>query len=150
MHNNEVLQIARGWLGTPYKHQASLKGVGCDCIGLIIGVWRELFKCMPDNFTLPPYTARWAEETRDELMTTIARQYLIEIPVKQIIPGDVVMYRMMRRGPTKHAGILSTHETFIHAYNGHDVIESPLITNVGSTMTHAFRFPENPDEVTME
>ena len=33
---------ARGWLGTPYHHQASLKGVGCDCLGLLRGVWREV------------------------------------------------------------------------------------------------------------
>ena len=28
------------WIGTPYRHQASLKGVGCDCLGLVRGVWR--------------------------------------------------------------------------------------------------------------
>lgn len=34
----EVIAEARGWLGTPWHHQASLKGVGCDCIGFIRGV----------------------------------------------------------------------------------------------------------------
>ena len=37
-----IVGAARGWIGTPYRHQASLKGVGCDCLGLLRGVWREL------------------------------------------------------------------------------------------------------------
>ena len=36
-----VIAIARSWLGTPYHDQASLRGVGCDCLGLARGVWRE-------------------------------------------------------------------------------------------------------------
>ncbi len=28
------------WLGTPYRHQGRRKGVGCDCLGLVLGVWR--------------------------------------------------------------------------------------------------------------
>lgn len=31
---------ARSWIGTSYRHQASVKGVGCDCLGLVRGVWR--------------------------------------------------------------------------------------------------------------
>ena len=37
-----VVEAARGWLGTPYRHQVSLKGEGADCLGLVRGVWREV------------------------------------------------------------------------------------------------------------
>ena len=37
-----IVAIARGWIGTPYVHQASVKGAGCDCLGLLRGVWREV------------------------------------------------------------------------------------------------------------
>lgn len=33
-----IVNAARSWLGTPYHHQASLRGVGCDCLGLIRGL----------------------------------------------------------------------------------------------------------------
>jgi hypothetical protein len=33
-----VIAEARSWLGTPWHHQASLKGVGRDCIGFVRGV----------------------------------------------------------------------------------------------------------------
>ncbi len=29
----DIVRAARGWIGTPYRHQASLKGVGTDCLG---------------------------------------------------------------------------------------------------------------------
>jgi NlpC/P60 family putative phage cell wall peptidase len=37
-----IVAETRAWLGTPYRHQASLKGVGCDCLGLVRGVWRAI------------------------------------------------------------------------------------------------------------
>lgn len=149
MHNQQVISIAREWLGTPYMHQASLKGVGVDCIGLVIGIWRELYGGEPEDFKLPPYSPRWAEETGDELMVTIARKYLEEIPLGEQIPGDVLMYRMFRRGMTKHAAIMISADTIIHAYNRHDVMESAFISNVGSAITHAFRFPVAPSNLRM-
>ncbi len=38
----KIVAAARAWVGTPYHHQASVKGAGCDCLGLIRGIWREL------------------------------------------------------------------------------------------------------------
>lgn len=38
----QVVLEARNWLLTPFKHQAMLKGIGVDCVGLIIGVGRSL------------------------------------------------------------------------------------------------------------
>ena len=35
-----IVAEARAWIGTPYRHQASLKGIGCDCLGLLRGIWR--------------------------------------------------------------------------------------------------------------
>ena len=43
-----IIAEARAWIGTPYRHQASLKGVGCDCLGLVRGVWRALHGAEPE------------------------------------------------------------------------------------------------------
>ena len=37
-----IVTRAREWIGTPFAHQAGLKQVGCDCLGLIFGVLREV------------------------------------------------------------------------------------------------------------
>lgn len=39
--NNIVCQ-ARTWKNTRFHHQGRVKGVGCDCIGLVLGVANEL------------------------------------------------------------------------------------------------------------
>ena len=54
---DRVIAAARVWLGTPYHDQASLKGVGCDCLGLARGVWREVVGSEP--FPIPPYSRDW-------------------------------------------------------------------------------------------
>lgn len=43
-----IIVEARSWIGTPYHHQAALKGVGCDCLGLVRGVWRAVYGADPE------------------------------------------------------------------------------------------------------
>ena len=54
-----VIAAARGWLGTPCHDQASLRGVGCDCLGLARGVWRDVVVAEPQP--IPPYSRDWGE-----------------------------------------------------------------------------------------
>ena len=63
MARPEVVTAARGWIGTPYVHQASVRGAGCDCLGLLRGVWRELIG--PEPEVVPPYTMDWSEPQGD-------------------------------------------------------------------------------------
>ena len=69
MPRAQITTLARGWLGTPYHHQASLKGVGTDCIGLVRGIYRELYGGEAE--AIPAYSRDWAEATGEE--TLIAR-----------------------------------------------------------------------------
>ena len=138
----EVLDIARTWIGTPYVHQASLKGVGCDCLGLIRGVYRELFGHEPES--PPAYSPDWAEETGRETMYEAARRHLPEIPLAQARPGDVVLFRMKARAPAKHAAILSEDGRIIHAYQGHAVAETAIPPGWNRRMAYAFTWPAEP------
>ena len=73
----DVVTAARAWIGTPYVHQASVKGVGCDCLGLLRGVWRELHGAEPE--AAPPYSPDWAETTGAETMYLALKRHLVEI-----------------------------------------------------------------------
>ena len=42
MTGADVVAEARQWIGTPYHHQAAVRGVGCDCAGLVLGVAKVL------------------------------------------------------------------------------------------------------------
>ena len=100
----DVVAIARSWIGTPYVHQASMKGAGCDCLGLLRGVWRELGR--EETQTPPPYSPDWAEATAMETLRDALARHLNEIALENIAPGDVVLFRMIAHGPAKHCGIL--------------------------------------------
>lgn len=133
----QVLIIARTWLDTPYQHQASVKGAGCDCLGLIRGIWRTLYGAEPE--TPPNYTPNWAEERGQETLLQAARRWLV--PTLNPEPGDVLLFRMRAGSPCKHIGILSAHDRLIHAYWGRAVVESWLEPFWARRVAHAFCFP---------
>jgi NlpC/P60 family putative phage cell wall peptidase len=100
-----AVATARTWIGTPYVHQASVKGVGCDCLGLLRGVWRELFGAEPE--AMPPYSPDWAEATGAETLYMALARHLRPVALQDIAPGDVALFRMHPRGPAKHCGIVA-------------------------------------------
>jgi len=138
MSGERIIAVARAWIGTPYQHQASCKGVGCDCLGLVRGVWRELYG--PEPEATPPYAMDWAEGGIEELMRDACCRHLIEIAAGGAVAGDVLLFRMARRAPARHAAILSEDGNIIHAYSGHAVREEP-IGAWARRIAYAFRFP---------
>ncbi len=104
-----VVVAARGWIGTPYRHQASVKGVGCDCLGLVRGVWREVVGDEPER--VPPYSPDWAEVVGEETLLEAARRYLVEIALGEARVGDVLLFRMGLGAVAKHVAIVSGVET---------------------------------------
>lgn len=137
-----VLREARQWLDTPYRHQASRRAVGCDCLGLVRGVWRSLYGAEPE--ALPPYTPDWAEANGEETLLEAARRWLIQTDDPQ--PGDVVVFRLKPGVPCKHIGILDRGgDTVIHAYWGRAVVESWLHPFWSRRIAASFRFPQRED-----
>ena len=134
-----VIAVARRWLGTPYHDQASLRGVGCDCLGLARGVWRDLVGTEPQP--IPPYSRDWGETGVREVLADGARGMMIEIPLAEIGPGALVLFRMAPRAIAKHVGILTGPDCFIHAYDRLGVIEEALTTAWSRRIAFAFRFP---------
>jgi NlpC/P60 family putative phage cell wall peptidase len=140
-----ITAAARSWVGTPYRHQASLKGVGCDCLGLVRGVWRELYG--PEPEAPPPYRPDWAETGGRETLLEAARRHLIEIAPNDARPGDVLLFRMSPDACLKHCAIVSAGASgdpeprIVHAYWGRAVVESWLGPWWRRRLAHAFSLP---------
>ncbi len=138
-----VVGMARGWIGTPYVHQASCRGVGCDCLGLVRGLWRQMYGAEPE--AAPAYTMDWSEPAREERLWAAAARHLIEKPPADAGPGDVILFRMRDAGVAKHVGIQALTgpaPSFIHAYSGHGVVESALTPPWARRIVARFAFPE--------
>src|ERR1035437_129928 len=73
----QIIAETRDWIGTPYQHQASVKGVGCDCLGLVRGVWRAVIGEEPER--APPYAPDWAEAASGEPLAAAAARHLVAL-----------------------------------------------------------------------
>ncbi|WP_065334129.1 NlpC/P60 family protein [Tritonibacter mobilis] len=135
--NTEALNVARQWLGTPYRHQGATRGAGCDCLGLIRGIWRSLYGSEPEP--VPPYTRDWAERGTEERLWRAALRHMR--PVQDAAPGQVILFRMHGGAVAKHLGLQSSASRFIHAYSGHGVVESALTPAWQRRIVARFAFP---------
>ncbi len=139
---DEVVALARRWIGTPYRHQATVRGAGADCLGLLRGVWREMFGAEPE--AVPAYTADWAEPGGHEALWEAALRWLIPRDEGPVRPGDVLLFRMRDDSIAKHLGIaaeVGAAASFVHAYEGHGVVESPLSAPWERRIVARFAFP---------
>lgn len=132
-----VLACAETWIDTPYRHQASLRGVGTDCLGLIRGIWRTLYGAEPE--TPPSYTPDWAEAAGEETLLLAAGRSLL--PIDTPHPGDVLLFRMAPHAPCKHMGILFAPDRILHAYWGKAVVKSHFAPFWQRRYAASFAFP---------
>ncbi|MDF2621138.1 MAG: phage cell wall peptidase NlpC/P60 family [Xanthobacteraceae bacterium] len=135
----QIIAEARGWIGTPYLHRASLKGEGADCLGLVRGIWRAVLGTEPQ--ALPAYAPDWAEATHEEQMAEAARRHMREVPLARIEPGDVLLFRWREGFPAKHAAVLVTRDRMVHAHDGAAVAEVFLAPWWRRRLAFAFAFP---------
>lgn len=104
---DQVVSQAQTWLGTPWHHQGRLKGVGVDCIGLLIGVGKEL------GIPLQDYQEYGRFPDGQHLANELARQTIKKN--SQPTPGDIMLFRVYKM--PQHIAIC-TPTGLIHAHQG--------------------------------
>ncbi|MFT4089282.1 MAG: NlpC/P60 family protein [Asticcacaulis sp.] len=146
MRRAALVAEARSWIGTPYQHRMSLKNTGCDCLGLVRGVWRVMYGAEP--WDLPAYSGDWAEIGGREWLTDALGEWLRPVSLAEARMGDVLVFRMKTGAVAKHAAILTagdmadTRAEIVHAYWGQAVVASWLGTWWRRHVVAAFAFPE--------
>ena len=134
-----IVALARGWIGTPYHHQASVRGVGCDCLGLVRGVYREYTGLDPES--PPAYSRDWAEARQAETMLDAASRHLIAVAPADAQPGHVLIFRLRPDTVAKHSAILASPTTMIHAIEGSPACEVSLSPWWRRRLAAVFAFP---------
>ena len=135
--NEKIVEIAREWLGTPYRHQMSVKGLGCDCLGLLRGVWRTYYQS-DEPEQAPNYSPSWGDHRGDDPLMGVAKKYFDSVSCLEV--GDVLMFRMRPTMAVKHCAILTGPETMIHAYSRHEVREEDFSDWWQKKLVGRFRF----------
>ncbi len=136
----QVVASARSWIGTPYHHQASVKGVGADCLGLVRGVYREVMGREPER--APPYTRDWGETDGEETLLKAARRHFREVSLNSPQPGDLIVFRVRPGTIAKHAALLVSPATIVHAMEGTLAAEVAFSCWWRRRVAGVFRFPD--------
>lgn len=121
MTGDDIVAAARTWIDTPFHDQARVKGVGCDCIGLIRGVASELgieFEG-PHNYSRVPNPSLLWSAISDNA------DLVAQVGLDERKPGDVLLFKV-RRDP-QHFAFMSGEDTMIHAYDGARVCETTFL-----------------------
>ncbi len=135
-----IVETAREYLGTPYHHQARLKGFGVDCVGLLICVARDRgivdsefdirgYNRVPDGVSLMHHL--------DDRMDRIGHD--------EMQPGDCVCVTF--DADPQHVGIVGDYRhgglSIIHAANRIGrVVEHRLLFTPAMRFCAAYRFRE--------
>ncbi|MEM8979390.1 MAG: NlpC/P60 family protein [Pseudomonadota bacterium] len=134
---------ARRWLGTPYVHQASALGAGCDCLGLVRGVWRALYGVEPTR--VPAYSPYWQEERLDDPLMKAGFEFFEPLDLSALHPGSVLVFQMHSGSACKHLGVFAgqgDRPSFIHSLSRRGVVESALTQSWRRRIAAQFAFPK--------
>jgi len=140
LSRDDIVAAARRWIGTPYQHQASLIRVGCDCLGLVRGLWRELVG--PEPEAAPPYTPDWAEAQDMETLLLAANRHFVALDPRAFRAGDVLLFRFRDHLPAKHVGVATSATHMVHAHAGACVAEVAIGPHWRKRLAGAFAFPD--------
>jgi cell wall-associated NlpC family hydrolase len=134
----DFLATVRGYLNTPYKHQARLPGVGMDCPApLICAAVHHGIK--PAGFDVTAYP----RDPDGHTLQALCDEHLTRIVFSEVKPADVLLCRF-REGRPQHLGIVSTLNPlrWIHAASGSKVRESQVAFGpMRMALVQAYRVP---------
>jgi NlpC/P60 family putative phage cell wall peptidase len=109
-----IVAEARTWTGTPYRWCADIKGVGVDCLMLLVRVYQGV-GLVPADFDPRPYNPRWHLHRSEELYLQGIERFAHRVERAQ--PGDIEVYRFGKTA--SHAGIVIDDELMIHSHAEH-------------------------------
>lgn len=112
----DIVKAARGWLGTPYRHQARCKGVAVDCIGLVGGVALELGISGAQEWAADVSLHNYTRQPDPATLLGGCERFLDRVPVSQMLPGDVLVFSLQET--PRHFALLTYRNPnrVIHAY----------------------------------
>lgn len=137
---------ARQWVGTPFKHQASLKGIGCDCIGLIAGVAREMGFKDAERFKNDVRFRGYARTPEPTMLQTAVSEYLEPVDRDTAEPGDIMLFRF--KDEPQHFAMLVERgfdRYMVHSYmQARGVVENRIDDKWRGRMVGAYKYREVP------
>lgn len=141
----DIVAQARSWAGTPFHHQARVKGVGCDCLGLVVGVVDELELQDEAGRFLSSYDeVNYSKWPNGEYLLQKLESLLADIDPADMQVGDLAVFEM--KGNPQHLAIITDYEGgfgMIHCYApARRVVEHRLDDEWKSKIVKVYRWQQ--------
>ena len=137
--NTGIVDAARDWIGTPYRHQASRIGVGCDCLGLVRGIWQRIYG---QNIGPVPVYTQFGRDPESAFQLLEAAQYYLNETKSLPVPGAVMLFQLHKKLPPRHCGIFVGDDQFIHAQEHLGVVQVSFDKSWHRRMHSTYLFPK--------
>jgi len=140
----EICDEAKTWMGTPWQHQACVKGVGVDCAMFVAGVAKSVGLIEKDDFKIiPNYPKDWHLHHDIPMLLHLMELFGCKEKInKKARPGDIVIFKIGR--VPSHLGILLEDNVFIHALHGaamNEVVMNGLTAAWSDRLVGVYNFP---------
>lgn len=119
-----VVKEAETWLGTPYHHEARVKGAGVDCGQILIAVYSK-FNFLPADYKLEHYPPDFAMHRDREWYLSIVQEFARPIDESEVGVGDIVLYKWGRL--FSHGAIITNYPEIIHSMANNRKVTRALI-----------------------
>jgi cell wall-associated NlpC family hydrolase len=86
----QIVAEARTWIGTRFHHAAAKKGLGVDCIGLILGVCRAL-RVEGDETQYRVHATGYGRQADGKDLRAGCDERFLKIHIGVAKPGDIFM-----------------------------------------------------------
>lgn len=127
MTREEIVAAARSQLGVRYQHQAAVRDVACDCIGLIAVVAEICGVGEAAIWSADPRRHAYASQPDPAMLREAAADYLDPIDLAAAGLGDVLLLRYRLQPSPSHFSIVSGLVPLygVHSYaSAHKVVEN--------------------------
>lgn len=133
-----LIACARTWLGTPYRHQASVKGLGADCVGFLKSAAVEADVITPALAASLP--TDYSRQPAGGELRRLMGELLIPVQSHDLRPGDLLLIRFARED--QHVAMLTVvePEPYVIHCGRQGVVEHRLDSVWTSRVTRAYRF----------
>ncbi len=147
---DEIVAAARSWIGTRFHYQGRVKKTahhrgGVDCLGLFMGVARELNLKTKHGFSIADFDRTdYSQPVDAELFSAMLAEHLEPVKMSDIHAGFLLMFKI--KNSQQHIGIAGIYNfnpeeySLIHSYaQARRVVETVLDQKWRDKIVSAYR-----------
>ena len=139
---SDIVEKAKTWIGTPFKHQGRDKYIGADCAGLIIGVGEETGSMKLDDIE-KKILKRYRRFPAPSEVLNLLKRFFNQVEDGGQKIGDVALIKS-RDSRSGHLGIITQLEPFLIIIHANDnlgkIVEQGIPLRSASRVAGYFRY----------